>query len=46
LVPESDWPNDERFLGQGAFLAVAHLHECDFPADVLAGNAWDASALV
>src|SRR6266576_3564635 len=46
LVPEGDWPNDERFLGQGAFLAFTHLYERDFPADVLAGNAWDASALV
>jgi len=28
------------------FLAFAYLYERDFPADVLAGNAWDASALV
>src|SRR5213079_1116394 len=37
LVPEGDWPNDERFLGQGAFLAFTHLYERDFPADVLQG---------
>ena len=46
LVPESDRAHDERILGQGAFLAFAHLHERDFPADVPAGNARHASPLV
>ena len=30
LVPESDRAKDERVLGQGAFLAFAHLHERRF----------------
>src|SRR5205814_5912872 len=46
LVPESDRAHDERILGQSAFLAVAHLHERHFSADVFAGYARDASPLV
>ncbi len=44
--PEGDRAKDERLLGEGAFLAVAHLHERDFSADVPAGDARDASPLV
>ena len=46
LVPESDRTKDERILGEGAFLAFAHLHERDFSADVSAGHARNAPALV
>ena len=46
LVPESNRAQDERFLGQGAFLAVAHLHERHLPANVFAGHARDAPPLV
>ena len=36
LVSENDRPDDERILGQGAFLGFADFHEPDFPADVRA----------
>src|SRR4029077_10330893 len=46
LVPESNRSKDERVLGQGALLAVTHLHECDLHAAVPAGHARHASPLV
>ena len=36
--PKATGRNDERVLGQSAFLAIAHLHEPNFLADVFAGD--------
>ena len=44
LVPEVHRADDERVLGQGAFLAFAGLHEPDFPADVRSGHGGHAPA--
>src|SRR4029077_15340609 len=46
LVSQGYRKNDERILGQSAFLAVTHLHERDFPPDVSARDARHAPALV
>ncbi len=44
--PKAYRKNDERILGQSAFLAHTHLHERDFPPDVSPRDARHASALV
>ena len=46
LVPESDRAKNERVLGEGSFLAVAHLHERHLSADVPSGHARHAPPLV